>query len=58
MKRSEYLSFRIDPQTKLVLKELAEKKKWSTSQLLEEIVHEWLLQYELKAIQIQSPPQA
>ena len=45
MKKSEYLSFRIDPQTKETLKKLADEKKWSTSQLVEEIVQDWLKQH-------------
>lgn len=49
MKKSEYLSFRIDPQTKETLKKLADEKKWSTSQLVEEIVQEWLKQHQEKA---------
>ena len=42
MKKSEYLSFRVDLQTKERLKKIAEEKKWSTSQLVEEIVQDWL----------------
>ena len=42
MKRTEFISFRTDKDTKEALKEFAESKKWSISQLVEEIVHEWM----------------
>ena len=52
MKKSEYLSFRVDPQTKETLKQLAEEKKWSVSQLVEEIVQDWLKQHTDNAPQV------
>ena len=42
MKRTEFISFRTDTETKDILKEYAESKKWSISQLVEEIVQEWM----------------
>ena len=42
MKRTEFISFRTDKETKDILKEYAESKKWSISQLVEEIVQEWI----------------
>ena len=42
MKRTEYISFRTDQETKKKLVQIAEEKKWSISQLSEEIIKEWL----------------
>ena len=41
MKKTEYISFRTDSETKALLAEIAAEKKWSISQLVEEIVQEW-----------------
>ena len=41
-KRTEYITFRTDSATKAVLEQLADEKKWSISQLVEEIVKDWL----------------
>ena len=41
-KKSEYLSLRIDPETKERLEKIAEEKMWSNSQLVEQIIQEWL----------------
>lgn len=41
-KKTDFISFRTDPETKNTLIEIAESKKWSISQLVEEIVQEWL----------------
>ena len=41
-KRTEYITFRTDANTKAALEKLAEEKKWSISQLAEEIVKDWL----------------
>ena len=45
MKKSEYLSFRVDVKTKEKLKLIAEEKKWSTSQVVEQIVQDWLKEH-------------
>ena len=42
MKRTEYITYRTDQFTKSVLAQLAAEKKWSISQLSEEIIKEWL----------------
>ena len=42
MKKTEFNSFRTDRDTKLTLDALAAEKKWSISQLSEEIIKEWL----------------
>ena len=42
MKKTEFISFRTDKETKEELKKYAESKKWSISLLVEEIVQEWL----------------
>ncbi len=42
MKKTEYITYRTEPDVKAVLVKLAAEKKWSLSQLTEEIVKEWL----------------
>ena len=42
MKKTEFISFRTDKETKEELKKYAESKKWSISLLVEEIVQEWI----------------
>ena len=42
MKKSEYISFRADLETKKKLAAYAEEKKWSVSQLVELIVQDWV----------------
>ena len=42
MKKSEPVTYRTDKKTKEVLSQIAEEKKWSISQLSEEIIKEWL----------------
>ena len=44
MKRTEYITYRTDQITKSVLAKIAAEKKWSISQLSEEIIKEWLLE--------------
>lgn len=44
MKRTEYITYRTDQLTKSVLSKIAAEKKWSISQLSEEIIKEWLLE--------------
>ena len=44
MKRTEFISFRTDQETKKKLEKIAAEKKWSISQLSEEIIKEWLEQ--------------
>ena len=42
MKRTEYITYRTDSVTKDILNKIAAEKKWSISQLTEEIIKEWL----------------
>ena len=42
MKRTEYITYRTDAKTKEILSQIAAEKKWSISQLSEEIIKEWL----------------
>ena len=42
MKKSEYITFRTDPEIKKALEKIAEEKKWSTSFVVEEIIKDWL----------------
>ena len=42
MKKSEYITFRTDRQTKEFLAQVAASKKWSISLLVEDIVQEWM----------------
>ena len=41
-KRTEFISYRTDKCTKEILEQIAAERKWSISQLTEEIVKEWL----------------
>lgn len=41
-KRTEFISYRTDKCTKQILEQIAAERKWSISQLTEEIVKEWL----------------
>ena len=42
MKKTEYITYRTDAQIKEILMQIAAEKKWSISQLSEEIIREWL----------------
>lgn len=42
MKKTEFISFRTDIPTKETLASIAASKKWSISQLVEDIVQEWI----------------
>ena len=42
MKKSEYITFRAEPQTKALLDKIATEKKWTISFLVEEILKDWL----------------
>ena len=42
MKKTEYITYRTDANIKDILAEMAKEKKWSISQLSEEIIKEWL----------------
>lgn len=45
MKKTEYITFRTDQSTKCFLENIAAQKKWTISQLTEEIVKEYVFQY-------------
>ena len=42
MKKTEFITLRTDQKTKAILEKIAEEKKWSISQLTEEIVQQWI----------------
>ena len=42
MKKTEYITYRTDIETKAVLTKLANEKMWSISQLTEVIIKQWL----------------
>ena len=42
MKKTEFITFRTNVKIKAALEEIAAEKKWSISQLSEEIIKEWL----------------
>ena len=42
MKKTESVTYRTDPQLKKILLTIAAEKKWTISQLSEEIIREWL----------------
>ena len=42
MKKTEYITYRTDIKIRSILKKLSDEKKWSLSQLSEEIIREWL----------------
>lgn len=44
MKKTEYITYRTDAKIREILKKLAQEKKWSISQLSEEIIREWLME--------------
>ena len=42
MKKTEYITYRTDAHIKSILAAIAAEKKWSISQLSEEIIRQWL----------------
>ena len=48
VKKTESITFRTDLETKNILTQLANEKKWTLSQLSEEIIQEWLLEKKYK----------
>ena len=42
MKKTEYITYRTDANIKSVLTKMSAEKKWSISQLSEEIIRQWL----------------
>ncbi len=45
MKKTEYITYRTDKEIKDILSAIATEKKWSISQLSEEIIREWLQEH-------------
>lgn len=41
-KKTEYITYRTDDKIKSILKQISKEKKWSISQLSEEIIRQWL----------------
>ena len=48
MKKTEYITFRADAETKEILAEVAQSKKWSISLLVEDIVQQWIEENHLR----------
>ena len=48
MKKTEYITFRVDAATKEILNEYARSKKWSISLLVEDIVQQWIEENNLR----------
>ena len=44
LKKTESITYRTDKQVRAALNEVAAEKKWSVSQLSEEIIREWLME--------------
>lgn len=44
MKKTESITYRTDKKMKEILIDIAKEKKWTISQLSEEIIREWLVQ--------------
>ena len=42
MKKTEYITYRTDIKIKEILNKISKEKKWSISQLSEEIIRQWL----------------
>ena len=49
MKKTENITFRIDPESKQILAEYAAERKWSTSLLVEDIVQKWIDENKLRS---------
>ena len=48
MKKTEYITFRADSETKEILSKYAAERKWSISLLVEDIVQQWIKDKGLK----------
>ena len=48
MKKTENITFRIDPESKQILSSYATERKWSTSLLVEDIVQKWIDENKLR----------
>ena len=45
LKKTESITYRTDKEIKSILTKIAAEKKWTISQLTEEIVREWLAEH-------------
>ncbi len=45
MKKTEYITYRTDKKIKDILSQIAAEKKWSISQLSEELIRQWLTEH-------------
>ncbi len=46
MKKTGYITYRTDKESKDILSKIAAEKKWSISQLSEEIIRQWLQEHD------------
>ncbi len=54
MKKTEFITLRTDPQLKAALAAIGAEKKWSLSQVSEEIVRQWLEEHRPELLQEES----
>lgn len=54
MKKTEFITLRTDPQIKAALAAIGAEKKWSLSQVSEEIVRQWLKEHHPELLQEES----
>ena len=47
MKKTEFITFRTNAETKQALEAVAEEKKWTISFLVEEIVAQWIKEHDI-----------
>ena len=50
MKKTEYITFRTDAETKESLEKIGAQKKWSISFVVEQIVQQWLQEHTAEEI--------
>lgn len=55
MKKTENITFRIDPESKQILAQYATERKWSTSLLVEDIVQKWIDEHKLRKEKTDQP---
>ena len=53
LKKTESITYRTDKELKDVLQKIAAEKKWTISQLSEEIIREWLAEHRPDLLQNQ-----
>lgn len=55
MKKTEFITFRTDEDTKKFLDAVAENKKWTISFLVENIIKDWLKKKQNNAVDTHEP---